>query len=141
MKQSQIESGWALGFGCVGAPLLSALNAFLIDAMFGLPFPRPSVAYLELGFFVLILTAPLGFITMRMLEIWKSGKPGLARALGVGNGLFALLFWVWFLSSRSHDPDWSSYSRPHLMGALAIPFLWSMLLPLFAVLARAPKPK
>lgn len=135
MKPQPFDSGWALLFGVLGAPLLSAINMALLDRLLVHPTSRYSAPSNDLIFFVLILTTPLGFITMRMLDIWNGGQHGRARALGIGSGIFAVLFWAWFWSS----PPWSSYQRAHLAGAFAIPFLWSMSLPLCALFARAPK--
>lgn len=136
MKPQKIEPSWGLAFGFLIAPFVCALNVTLLEAFTSGFWPR--LWWLELlrgGFAALILTGPLGFMTSRLLEIWQGGDTSKARALGLGFGLFTGAFWAWWIVTWLETQTWGTLN----WGLLALPFLWSILIPLFALFARAPK--
>ncbi|PQV64337.1 hypothetical protein B1R32_10518 [Abditibacterium utsteinense] len=138
MKPQKFEPSWALGFGSLVAPLVCALNAKLWGALFGDFGPRFSTGSISLRelfqtcFWVAFFTVPLGFMTMRMLQIWAGDDPTKARTLGWACGIFSIAFW--FLSWKSSHGLLVSE-----IGLLALPFLWSIWFLLFALFARPPK--
>ena len=137
MKPAEHEPGCALAFGFVGAPFIAGINAAIMDALWGHASLNSAETYPALVFLTMIVTVPLGFLTMALLEMWSAGKHAKARWLGAIYGIVALIFWIWLF--RISGQTWTSPEMPRNLGALAIPIIWSLLIPLFALCARSRK--
>jgi hypothetical protein len=113
------------------------LNSILLNVILRGWQAAPSGQYLSIIFLSLIVTGPMGFLTTRLLQIWNKGDTGKARGLAFSCGVFSLFFWLW--ARTGLEIRWGQHSSITLVGALLLPFVWSMLFPLFALFARSPK--
>lgn len=133
LKTPKFNPELALICGLFVAPAACALNSLVLQLLIYGTYRRIFVDSLNVGFSSLILTFPLGWISARLIEIWRKGRFASARLLGLAFGLFsvALVRFLWTTFSATwRAPD---------IGALAVPFLWSISLLIFALFARAPK--
>jgi hypothetical protein len=137
MKLPEIEPVWGLALGFFIAPIACVINATLLGILLGGWEAAPTGQYLSITFLSLILTGPMGFLTTRLLQIWKKGDTGKARGMAFSCGVFSLFFWLW--ARTGLEIRWGQHSSPTLIGALLLPFIWSMLFPLFAIFARPPQ--
>lgn len=141
MKPYKIEPGWALALGFFIAPVVCMVNAVIVATVLGDSRISPTDNLLSIGFLALCITGPMGFQSMRLLQIWEKGDTGKARGLALVCGVFAAVFWLWTRNELLHTQRWSGLNTTALLGALALPFVWSILFPLLAILARTPKNK
>jgi hypothetical protein len=139
MKPFKIEPVWALALGFFIAPVVCMVNAVIVATMLGDTRISPTDHLLTIGFLALCMTGPMGFQSMRLLQIWEKGDTGKARGLAIGCGLFAAIFWLWTRNELMYTQRWSGLNTTALLGALALPFVWSTLFPLLAIFARVPR--
>jgi hypothetical protein len=133
MKLRAFDPSWGLALGFLIVPLASTLNWLLLQVLFNGFYARLFPDFMQHWLAITLLSGPQGWMTTRLGQIWQKGSYSQARGLGFGCGLFAVAFWFWLArdpNNRWHAPD---------VGAVAIPFLWSIGFLVFPFFARVPK--
>lgn len=133
MKPPKFDPAWAFVLSISVVPLACALNSTLFEVFFSGVHQRFFSHFLGTAISTILLTGPLGFMTNRLLETWQKGHFSQVRWHCFTFSVFAFVFWFWIWTKLSNT--WSGHISE--IGALAIPFLWSILFPLSAIFARA----
>ncbi|RYG61392.1 hypothetical protein EON80_23950, partial [bacterium] len=89
MQLPKIQPSWALGLGFFIAPIACMLNGYIVATLLGDSRIAPGEGLQSIGLLALCMTGPMGFQTMRILQIWEKGDTNKARGLALGCGVFA----------------------------------------------------
>ena len=132
MKPPKIEPIWMSGLGLVVAPLLCGFNVTLA-ALFNRDIePKQALGFsFGVAVFALLVFFPLGLLSEQIVQLWNGGQTKKSRFLSALYGIGALLFFLFFTPLFQFNLV--------AVAALLIPYLWSLLLILFALLARPPQ--
>lgn len=132
MKPPKIEPGWMSAIGLWVAPLICGLNATVVALVTRDIDLKQVVGFLfGVAVFAFLACFPLGLLCEHLVQLWNCGQFQKSRLRSALYGGCALLLLVILILVGA--------SGLVVLAALSIPFLWSLLLILFALFARPPQ--